>query len=205
MRIHHPSRPTAPPTWSDPAAIASTVPDYPVPGIVGGVAVASWFDPPTEVAGWEALAGRASFDEPPWSPVAGRKSASGAVVVEADRRVWVVSPTNRFGGYTHTFPKGGLDPEEGLSLKANALKEVLEETGLRVELTGFLADVVRTTSVTRYYVARRVGGNPADMGWESQAVHLVPAACLDAFVSHDRDKPILKALAGWMKRFNEEK
>ena len=115
-------------------------------------------------------------------------------MVEADGRVWVVSPSNKFGGYTNTFPKGKLDPQEEISLRANALKEVFEEAGLHVALTGFLCDSVRSTSVTRYYLARRVGGNPADMGWESQAVHLVPVSQLAAFVSHPNDQSILSAL-----------
>ena len=69
------------------------------------------------------------------------------VVVEDDGRVWVVSPSNAFGGYVNTFPKGKLDP--GMGLRANALKEGFEESGLQVVLTGFLCDSVRSTSVCR--------------------------------------------------------
>jgi hypothetical protein len=54
--------------------------------------------------------------------------------------------------------------EARLSSRANAIKECFEESGLQVELTGFLCDSVRSTSVTRYYTARRLGGSPADMG-----------------------------------------
>lgn len=57
---------------------------------------------------------------------------------------------------------------------AGAIKEAFEETGLMVELVGFLVDVLRTTTYSRYYLARRIGGNPADMAWEAQAVMLVP-------------------------------
>lgn len=52
--------------------------------------------------------------------------------------------------------------------------EAFEESGLQVELAGFLCDSVRSTSVTRYCTAKRVGGHPGDMSWETQAVHLVP-------------------------------
>ena len=62
-------------------------------------------------------------------------------------------------------------------------------------LTGFLCDSVRSTSVTRYYTARRVGGHPADMGWESQAVHLVPRNLLSVVVAHPNDQGVLQALA----------
>lgn len=122
----------------------------------------------------------------------GKSPASGVVVLEDDGRIWVVSPSNAYGGYVNTFPKGKLEP--GMSLRANALKEVFEECGLRVALTGFLCDAVRSTSVTRFYLARRLGGHPGTMGWETQAVHLVPAAQLAAFADHPNDKPVLLAL-----------
>lgn len=124
----------------------------------------------------------------------GMRPASGAVVVEADGRVWVVSPSNHHGEYINTFPKGKNEQSQALCLCANALKEVFEEAGLQVELTGFLCDSVRSTSVTRYYLARRLGGNPAHMCWETQAVHLVPIAQLAEFVSHPNDQSILSAL-----------
>jgi len=110
-------------------------------------------------------------------------------VVEPDGRVWVVAPTNAYLGTRATFPKG-----KGTDLKATALKEVFEESGLRVELTGFLADSTRTTSRTRYYLARRVGGSPAAMGWESQAVLLVPVGQLRNVLNLSLDHPTVDAL-----------
>jgi 8-oxo-dGTP pyrophosphatase MutT (NUDIX family) len=83
---------------------------------------------------------------------------------------------------------------DGLSLKANALKEVFEEAGLRVGLNAYLCDSERDTTVTRFYLARRLGGSPADMGWESQAVHLVPMGMLAAFASHPNDQSVINAL-----------
>lgn len=134
------------------------------------------------------------FDEPPFNPRSYMRSASGAVIVELDGRVWVVSPTNQFWGYVNTFPKGTCRSIERGALHANALKEVFEESGLRVELTGFLADSKRSKSFTRYYLARRMGGNPADMGWESQAVHLVPLDELGSFVNQDVDRALVQRL-----------
>lgn len=192
--LHQPSQATALATWDDPDQRASVTPQAQMPASVGGLAIASWKSTPTRAAGWEQLAQAAALNEPPLKSLPGKAPASGAVVVEADGRVWVVSPSNGFGGYTHTFPKGKLEAHEGLSLRANALKEIFEESGLQVELTSFLCDSVRSTSVTRYYLARRVGGNPADMGWESQAVHLVPPGELAAFVDHPNDQAVLAAL-----------
>ena len=105
-------------------------------------------------------------------------AAAGAVIEEADGRLWLVAPTNGYAGYKTTFPKGR--PESGASLQVTAIREAYEEAGLKVEITGFLADLPRSQTQTRYYTARRVGGTPAAMGWESQAVHLVPRSKLAA-------------------------
>jgi ADP-ribose pyrophosphatase YjhB (NUDIX family) len=194
VRLNHPRQSTAPGNWTDAELLATATPDAPMPATVGGLEISSWKLAPTGAAGWEQLAALEEFEEPPLFSVKGKAPASGAVVVEADGRVWVVSPSNQFGGYVNTFPKGKVDAKEEINLRANALKEVFEESGLRVALTGFLCDSVRSTSVTRYYLARRVGGSPAAMGWESEAVHLVPQAQLSEFVTHANDQGILEAL-----------
>ena len=49
------------------------------------------------------------------------------VILEDDGRVWVVHPSNGFGGYPATFPKGTLDP--GMLLRAAAIREAYEESG----------------------------------------------------------------------------
>jgi ADP-ribose pyrophosphatase YjhB (NUDIX family) len=82
-----------------------------------------------------------------------------------------------------------------MSLQATALVEAFEESGLRVRLLRHLVDVKRSLSYTRYYLAVRVGGNPADMGWETQAVMLVPQSQLAQALTHANDAPILAALA----------
>ena len=83
---------------------------------------------------------------------------------------------------------------EEKSARATALVEAFEETGLRVRLTRFLVDVQRSTSYIRYFLGERIGGNPADMGWESQAVLLVPAALLGKVLNSPRDLLIIEAL-----------
>ena len=103
----------------------------------------------------------------------------------------MVAPSNAFGGYKATFPKGRLD---GKSAKVTALIEAFEESGLRVRLLSHLIDVARSTTYTRYYLAERVGGNPADMGWESQAVILAPLAALPVLLNNSNDLPIIEEL-----------
>jgi 8-oxo-dGTP pyrophosphatase MutT (NUDIX family)/DNA-binding transcriptional regulator YiaG len=143
-----------------------------------------------EPADWEQQARSMDFEEPPFD-AEGSEPAAGAVVVEPDGRLWLVSPTNEYGGYKSTFPKGKA---HGMSLKATALKEVFEEAGLRVELFSHLVDVTKTTSRTRYYLARRTGGNPAAMCWEVQAVHLVPLETAKELLNQPVDHQVIDAL-----------
>ena len=194
VELKAPSQATDVSSWAEPGRIATITPGAAGPAAVNGIVLADWAEAPITAAGWEAQVALATapFAEPPATTAPGKAAASGVVVVEDDGRVWVVSPSNAFGGYVNTFPKGKLD--QGLSMRGNAVKEGFEESGLQLVLTGFLCDSIRSTSVTRYYLARRVGGHPASMGWETQAVNLVPRAWLAEFVTHKNDQVILKAL-----------
>jgi 8-oxo-dGTP pyrophosphatase MutT (NUDIX family) len=188
-----PSLPTDPGSWHDPLRIATVVPGGAMPASLNGIAFAPWSGAPQDDAGWTALAGLgAAFDEPAFEPAPGKRVAAGVVIEEPDGRVWVVHPSNAFGGYPATFPKGTRDP--GMPLRATAIREAWEESGLCVVLTAFLADLVRSRSKTRYYAARRVGGCPADMGWESQAVSLLPRARLGEVLVNPNDAALVALL-----------
>lgn len=193
--INTPSTPTDLAAWNDPSRIATVIPDGPMPAQVNKLAIHSWQESPLDDADWGELVDDCKFDEPAFKVESGFWPASGAVVIEPDYRVWVVSPSNQFLDYVHTFPKGSLETDsDPRSLRINALREVFEESGLKVSLVGFLADSIRTASVTRYYLARRTGGNPADMCWESQAVNLVPLGNVDKFVNREVDQLIARKL-----------
>ena len=191
VRILRPSTASPVLQWRDPAAIAVVVPDGPVVESLNGIPLEPC-PAPAGAAGASALNGAGDFEEPPFEATRGLAPAAGVVVIEPDERVWAVAPTNGFGGYSLTFPKGRLEP--GLDLRTSAIKEAHEETGLRVVVTGFLIDLPRSTTFTRYYLARRIGGTPAAMGWESQAVWLVPRTRLRQVITHANDRPLLDAL-----------
>ena len=191
VKLHHPSSPTPPGTWEDWQAVATFVPGGPVSERLNDLPLVAMRARRDEIA-WSTLAQDHTFDEPAFTPPPGLKASAGAVVVEPQGRVWVVHPTNGFGGYLTTFPKGRV--ATGVSLRETAVREVDEETGLAVELMGFLVDSPRSTSYTRYYLARRRAGSPADMGWESQAVSLVPVRQLRDFLNRSVDKAIASAL-----------
>lgn len=179
-------------SWRNAAEAATVVPDGAVPPELNGIALRRWDDVPASVAGWNAVEGQCVIDEPPFLAPLGKAPAAGVVILESDGRVWLVAPSNAFGGYQATFPKGRI--EHDVSHQACAIREAYEEAGLKVRITGFLADSDRTLSYTRYYLAERTGGNPAHMGWESQAVHLVPRPLLANFPTHANDFPLLQAL-----------
>lgn len=73
--------------------------------------------------------------------------------------------------------------------------EAYEESGLQVRLITHLVDVRRTQTFTRYYLAERMGGSPADMGWESQGVMLVPREMLGSLDLAPADRQVVLALA----------
>ena len=188
--LHAPSSPSAISAWEDCRQIASVIPDGAVPDVLNGIILASWRDAPRDFVDWSAMAKSMEFEEPPFESQS-LKPAAGAVVVEPDGRIWLVSPSNAFGGYKTTFAKGKAD---GFGLKETALKEVFEETGLQVELFGHLIDVTKSTSRTRYYLAKRLGGSPADMCWETQAVHLVPLELAKGMLNQSVDHQVIDEL-----------
>lgn len=196
VRLHHPSKPTPVSHWLAADAVASVVPAGGLPPGINGIPFMEWADVPSNKHDWNVVPGQAIIDEPAFCPPKGKREAAGVVIVEPDGRVWLVAPSNGYAGYTATFPKGTVAP--GVNRQATAIREAYEESGLQVEITGYFADSVRSQSYTRYYLARRLGGNPASMGWETQAVHLVPRKHLTEFLTNKNDQPLLEALLAYL-------
>jgi ADP-ribose pyrophosphatase YjhB (NUDIX family) len=193
VTINHPTKPGSVVAWSDARKMAIFVPGGKAPNAINGVEIKAWIDHPKSTQDWNASELlMPMLDEPPM-PKSSLPIASGVVTVEPDGRIWMVSPTNKFGGYETTFPKGKRD-DKNLSLQANAIKEGFEESGLKVRITGYLGDFKRTTSITRLYLAERVSGKPTNMGWESQAVKLVPPSEWGNLLKNPSDLPVLAAL-----------
>ena len=168
---------------------------------LNGKPLVSWGgdDLPQGNAGWDTLAANDSkdkpFDEPPLPKLtAGKHQGAGVIIREPDGRVWIVHPTNQYGGYKATFPKGTV--EAGMSLRGTALKEAYEESGLGVRLTGYAGDIERDTSIARYYYAERMAGSPADAGWESEAVTLAPVSELKNHLNKKVDHDIVDLIIG---------
>lgn len=191
VTVNYPSKPSDPATWHNPEATATFTPGGAAPDRLNGVAMKPWTAAPKTINEWANVEGqKPELDaEFPLERRPGKTMGSGVIVVEPDGRMWLTKPTNHFGGYQQTFPKGTV--ENGLPLQASAIKEAFEETGLKVRITGVLGDYERTTSVARFYIAQRVGGTPSDMGWESQAVRLAAPGDLNRLLNMSVDKDIL--------------
>lgn len=180
VAIQAPTAPSSQRAWKQPARTACVAPGGTLPVSLHRVRPRAWVDAPTTAAGWEALVGENAIAEPAFKVPRHLKPAAGVVVREPDGRIWLVCPTNRFSGYEITFPKGRSG---GKCLQGTALCQAHEESGLRVRLIRHRADVRRSQTHTRYDQAERVGGSPADMVWESQAVMLVPLSELTSLAS----------------------
>lgn len=190
--IRRPHLPSPLSDWHDANQIATVVPAGAMPLHLNGIAFRSWEDVPQCESQWRDCGASARFFEPSFEVPAGKRPAAGAVVLEPDGRVWIVAPSNQFAGNLATFPKGHVD--RGSALRATAVRECFEESGLAVELVAHLIDTTRSKTHNRYYLARRIGGTPADMGWESQAVHLAPLAALTELLNNPADHIVLDAL-----------
>lgn len=198
--VEHPTEPTDCQAWLDAGRVAtlSRTCEPDLPEAINGIAFTEGpeisEDDPWQWRNFvpDAVQGEPDFVLPP-----GFRATSGCVVVEPDRRVWIVHPTNEFLGTKATFPKGRLEPV--LSLAQNAVKETWEEAGIVVEPFAFLTDVPRRIVVTRYYLARRKAGSPALAGWESQAVSLMPFEAACKALNRVGDRMVLPALQAYLQ------
>lgn len=96
-------------------------------------------------------------------------AAYGAVVFDDQGRVLLRRPTNEFGGYAWTWPKG--KQETGDHPIDTAVREVAEETGYTIETVGLLRGGFSSgSSTSHFFVARAVHHDPKTMHWETEAV-----------------------------------
>lgn len=121
-----------------------------------------------------------------------RHPAAGMLLFTPDGKLVLVDPTNQYGGYTTTFPKG--TQEEGMGLQATAVKEVWEESGFKAKVLGTLGDYKKATSVNRFYVGVVEDGAPWDAHYETEAVRIVPLDKVDVLLNVGTDKGIFKDL-----------
>lgn len=133
--------------------------------------------------------------------------AYGGLVVDDQHRVLLREPTNHFGGYVWTFPKGGPNPGE-TPLQA-ALREVAEETGVQAEVVGHLPFAYPgTTGTSAFAVMRPVGQVDQPGAWDAETAALRWAPLDEAqsllaqtqtLAGRKRDLQVLADLVRWLQ------
>jgi|GEM_PF-3049450 len=107
-------------------------------------------------------------------PFHAMRLCAGVIIQEPkpDGRVWMVAPSNKYGGYDAVFPKGTVEP--GFNCLLTAFKEGREECGLEFKIKKVLFDLERPGGqYLRMYLAKRRGGHPKLADAENQAILLV--------------------------------
>ena len=130
-------------------------------------------------------------NEPPIDAEPNARISTGIILREPDGRMTLIEPRNHYGGYIHTFPKGGV--ESNLTPQQNAHKELWEETGLHAHITGVVGDFKGDTGTSRFYLGVRTGGDPTPSD-ETQAIKTVTPDEAAQMLNKQRDQDILKAL-----------
>jgi len=96
-----------------------------------------------------------------------KKEAFGGVLMNSDGKVLLREPSNHFGGYAWTFPKGRRDPGE--TPEQAALREVKEETGYDAKIVGTIEKGFEgDTTVTKFF-KMEVVGEQGETDWETNA------------------------------------
>jgi ADP-ribose pyrophosphatase YjhB (NUDIX family) len=214
VAIENPTVPSPAWTWRDPAASVAFCPNGRTPLQLNGIALGPWAAPQTAY-GWNTVDGQnASIEiDHPFAVAAGKEAKAGIVIVEPDGRLWLIEPTNHYGGshgmLSYSFPQE--TPRVNEAPQVTAIRGAYEETGLRIRIVrhlgdyGGVADTVSTherppgTAYLRYYIAERIAGTPSDMGWESQGVHLVTPDRARQMLHQPRDHAIFTDLLAAMR------
>ena len=187
----------------DPSKSITIVPGQKLPGSLAGKPIAGvtgTYDQLRNAAQWNAISGVAAIgginnDIPPGANV----ERVGVIITEDDGRVWMVEPSNHYSAETLVLPRGRH--EEGYSYKSTAMKEAFEETGLCVRLRSNQEPIQASPGIW-FFVAERYYGTPADMGWESQSVKLMP---IEQAIEQTSNRSAFAALTGYRNRMEEAK
>jgi 8-oxo-dGTP pyrophosphatase MutT (NUDIX family) len=140
------------------------------------------------------------------------KAAYGGVVMNASGCILLREPTNHFGGYAWTFPKGKADPGE--SPEMAALREVLEETGCEAQILARIpGDFTGDTSRNHYFLMVEVvpgasltahDGETAQIRWVSFEEAKALISQTPNLKGRARDLAVLESAKGILERNDGE-
>ena len=131
-------------------------------------------------------------------------SAGGIVVRHESGKPWLVVGSRRRerDGRTWTLPKG--TPNQGESREQTALREVEEETGLAVRITGDLDSIeywfvqagTRIHKTVHYYMMEPVGGDLASHDHEFDEVRWIPFDSAASMLTFETERLLVAKAAG---------
>jgi 8-oxo-dGTP pyrophosphatase MutT (NUDIX family) len=131
-------------------------------------------------------------------------SAGGIVVRHESGQPWLVVGSRRRerDGRTWTLPKG--TPNQGESREQTAIREVEEETGLTVRITGeldsieywFVQSGTRIHKTVHYYMMEPVGGDLASHDHEFDEVRWIPFDSAASMLTFETERALVAKAAG---------
>ncbi len=103
---------------------------------------------------------------------------------------------------TWTLPKG--TPEPGETTRETALREVAEETGLRVRITAPIDSIeywfsqggIRIHKTVHYFLMEAIGGDLAGHDHEFEEVRWVPLVEADGLLTFETERSLVHRAAG---------
>jgi 8-oxo-dGTP pyrophosphatase MutT (NUDIX family) len=130
-------------------------------------------------------------------------SAGGIVVRHESGQPWLVVGSRRRerDGRTWTLPKG--TPNQGESREQTAIREVEEETGLTVRITGeldsieywFVQSGTRIHKTVHYYMMEPVGGDLASHDHEFDEVRWIPFDTAASMLTFETERALVAKAA----------
>ena len=132
-------------------------------------------------------------------PIDKFEKSCGALVIRHDAQTgidYILMIRHRPGGY-RSFPKGHVEPGE--TERETAIREVLEETSVRISLIRDFRHVVGYTPAPGvekevvYVVARSEQTDIRPRRGEIAQVEWLPLIGAERYLTHDNDKRVLKA------------
>jgi 8-oxo-dGTP pyrophosphatase MutT (NUDIX family) len=130
-------------------------------------------------------------------------SAGGIVVRYESDQPWLVVGSRRRerDGRTWTLPKG--TPNAGETREQTALREVREETGLEVRITGpldsieywFVQSGTRIHKTVHYFLMEPVGGDLAGHDHEFDEVRWIPFASAASMLTFETERALVARAA----------
>lgn len=134
-------------------------------------------------------------------------SAGGIVVRHESGRAWLVVGSRRRerDGWTWTLPKG--TPKPGETREETALREVAEETGLEVRITGpldsieylFVQSGQRIHKTVHYFMMEPTGGDLANHDHEFEQVRWITFADAASTLTFETERMLIARVAGMLE------